>query len=293
MLNLEELEQFVVFADNGTLSRAAEILHISQPTLTRTMRRIEEGFGTSLFVRGKNRIALNEVGLKAAEVARHLLKQAANAIQDVQALAKNLQTISIETCAPVPLWGLLSSLTAEYPENTISSKIVSIDNIIADVVSGACDIGIIPFAQNDKRFYCWPFMRENLSVCIPKGHTLSLAKTLQLSDLNGFNCLLREQIGFWSDLCRQKMLASRFLVQTNDFELEELIKTSTLLCFVTDVVKPSPEIYHDRAIVPISDPEANVTYHIISRTHKQGLAKFLQLTAQRQYQNNAKQVAFF
>ena len=116
---------------------------------------------------------------------------------------------------------------------------------------------------------------------------------MQLSDLNGFNCLLREQIGFWSDLCRQKMLASRFLVQTNDFELKELIKTSTLLCFVTDVVKPSPEIYHDRAIVPISDPEANVTYHIISRTHKQGLAKFFQLTAQRQYQNNAKQVAFF
>lgn len=293
MLNLEELEQFVAFVDNGTLSRAAEILHISQPTLTRTMRHVEEAFGTSLFVRGKNRIALNEVGLKAAEVARHLLNQAANAIQEVQVLAKSLQTISIETCAPVPLWVLLSSLAAEYPENTISSKIVSIDKVVADVVSGACDIGILPFAKNDEHFYCWPFMQENLSVCIPKGHTLSIAKTLQLSDLNGFNCLLRGQIGFWTELCRQKMPASRFLVQTNDFELKELIKTSTLLCFVTDVVKPSPEIYHDRAIVPISDPEANVTYHIISRPHKPELIAFLQLTAQRQYQANNEQISFF
>lgn len=37
MLDLSELEQFVVFADCGTLSKAAEQLHISQPTITRTM----------------------------------------------------------------------------------------------------------------------------------------------------------------------------------------------------------------------------------------------------------------
>ncbi len=283
MLNLEELKQFVAFADNGTLSRAAEILHISQPTLTRTMRHVEEAFGASLFERGKNRIALNEVGIRAATLARQLLEQAENYVKDVQALAQSLQTISIEACAPVPLWVLLSPLTAKFSGKTISSQIVPIDNIIENVASGACDVGILPFAQADKRFQCWPFMQENLSVCIPKGHALSQATTLQLSELNGFNCLLREQIGFWTDLCRQKMPASRFLIQTNDFELKELIKTSTLLCFVTDVVKPAPEIYHDRSIVPISDPEANVTYHIISRTHKPGLREFLQLIAKQQF----------
>ena len=49
MLNLVELEQFVSFADNGTLSKAAEVMHSSQPTITRTMRHVEKAFGVVLF----------------------------------------------------------------------------------------------------------------------------------------------------------------------------------------------------------------------------------------------------
>ena len=59
MLDLLDLEQLVAFADYGTLSKTAEQLHLSQPTITRTMKRIEDSFGVSLFVRGKNKIAFN------------------------------------------------------------------------------------------------------------------------------------------------------------------------------------------------------------------------------------------
>ena len=45
MLNLLELEQLAAFAEEGTLSKAAEKLHISQPTITRTMQHLEEDFG--------------------------------------------------------------------------------------------------------------------------------------------------------------------------------------------------------------------------------------------------------
>ena len=48
MLNLLELEQLIAFADLGTLSKAAEELHISQPTLTRTMKNLEAAFGVPL-----------------------------------------------------------------------------------------------------------------------------------------------------------------------------------------------------------------------------------------------------
>ncbi len=53
MLNLCELEQLCAFARYGTLSKAAEELHISQPTLTRSMQHLEEEFGVALFVHGK------------------------------------------------------------------------------------------------------------------------------------------------------------------------------------------------------------------------------------------------
>ena len=51
MLNLENLRQFVAFADCGTLAAAAKKCHISQPTITRPMQVLEEDFGVPLFER--------------------------------------------------------------------------------------------------------------------------------------------------------------------------------------------------------------------------------------------------
>ena len=61
------LEQFVGFAEHGTLLKASEELHISQPSLSRSMKKLEEEFGVSLFHRENSKIALNETGKVAAE----------------------------------------------------------------------------------------------------------------------------------------------------------------------------------------------------------------------------------
>ena len=103
MLNLLELEQLVAFADWGRLSKAAENLNISQPTITRTMQHLEYSFGVSLFSRSKNHIALNETGWKAVEYARQLLKMEEDAVKNVRAFAKSLRTITVSSCAPAPL----------------------------------------------------------------------------------------------------------------------------------------------------------------------------------------------
>ena len=76
MIELEQLRQLVAFAECGTLSRAAEALHISQPSLSRTMQALEEELEAALFTRQKNRIILNEVGQVAVEHARQVLAAA-------------------------------------------------------------------------------------------------------------------------------------------------------------------------------------------------------------------------
>ena len=146
MLDLNELEQFVQFADNKTLSKTAEKMHISQPTLTRTMKSVEEKFGVELFVRGKNKIELNETGKKSVEYSRKLLQESEDAIKKIQEFDKSLKTISIESCAPAPLWVLLPQLSSKFPQNTISSKLNNVHDIVENVKLGKCDIGIIPYA---------------------------------------------------------------------------------------------------------------------------------------------------
>ncbi len=266
MLNLEELEQLIAFDDYGTLSKAAEYLHISQPTITRTMQHVEEAFGVSLFNRGKNRITLNETGKQAVAAARKLLAESENAVRMVQDFDKRQHTIAVESCAPAPLWILLPKLSSDYPGNTITSALIENEQIIQHVQDGKTDIGILPYPCPDadlKDIVDQTYIREQLSVAVPEGHALAQYDQLTFAQLNGFNCLLRDRIGFWTELCYEKMPASRFLIQTKEFEFQELIKTSTLLCFVTDLADLKSDILKGRKIIPLTDSEADVTYHLI------------------------------
>lgn len=269
MLDLSDLYQFVTYAKYGTLSAAAEMLHISQPTLTRTMHHVEESFGVKLFHRGKNRIELTETGKYAVEHAQFLLSEAEKAVKSVQTFERKQHTITVNSCAPAPLWSLLPNLSHRFPENIISSKLTSVEDIINNVISGNTDIGILPYEYSHKDLICLPYIQEHLFVCVPEGHSLANAAELSGSQINGYNCLLRDQIGFWTDLVKQKMPASRFLIQTNEFEFEELVRTSTLLCFSTNIATPLNLAAKNRKKIPLTDPEANVTYHLISsKEHK-------------------------
>ncbi len=263
MLNLYELEQLDVFAKYGTLSKAAQALHISQPTLTRTMQHLEDEFGVPLFTHGKNRLILNETGQKAVEYARELLADAENAVLQVRRFDQSMHTITVEACAPAPLWSLLPVLSEQFPDKTISSRITEIDLLVSHVKAKGCEIGILPYAIDDNDIECIPFIREELSVCLPNDHALAGETSITINMLNGYNCLLKSDIGFWSDICRQAMPASRFLVQTDEFEFEELTRTSTLPFFTTNLAACDMELLKNKVIVPISDDTVNVTFHMV------------------------------
>ena len=282
MLNLLELEQLAAFAEYGTLSKAAEKLNISQPTITRTMQHLEDEFGVPLFERSKNHIALNETGRRAVGYAAQLLKDAEKAVEYVRAFDRSLHTITVSSCAPAPLWRLLPVLSAAFPDMTLSSSIKSNASVLEDVRSGRCLLAVLPGMPEEgsipETYCCRPFMKENLAVCVPPDHMLAGYKEVSFEVLNGYNFLLGTRLGFWDDMCREKMPASRFLVQTDQFTMEELIRESSLPCFVTDVAEYGGEIYGDRIVIPISDQEAKITFHIVyDGTDKKYAPAFAQL----------------
>ena len=262
MFDLNELEQLITFADMGTLSLAAEKLHISQPTITRTMQRLEEAFGVSLFERGKNKITLNDTGIKAVEQARQLLSAADNALRTVRTFDKSLHTITISSCAPAPLWYVLPALSSAYPDMTIASSIKGVPAICEDLASEFCQLAILPHNMQYDHYINNPFLKENLSVCVPVSHELAKRSSVTFSELNGFNFLLKSEIGFWDEMCRIQMPASRFLVQMNQFEFEELVRESSLPCFTTNLAKDDQKLLANRIKIPVTDPEANVTYYL-------------------------------
>lgn len=265
MLNLPELEYLVTFADLGTLSKTAEKLNISQPSVTRAMRHIEEDFGVSLFTRSKNHISLNETGLEAVNYARRLLQDAEHAVRNIRDFDRKQHTITVCSCAPAPLWRLLPALAESFPGMTVNSSITGSAAVIENLEAGRCQLAVTSEEFCAGEYSCIPFLQEKLSVCVPYGHDLAGYSSFTFSDLNGYNFLLLSKLGFWDDLCRSKMSASRFLVQPDKFELYELIRTSSLPCFTTDLVDDMDDILQNRVKIPITDKEANVTYYAVFR----------------------------
>ena len=203
MLDLTELEQFVSFAENGTLLKVSEIMNISQPTLTRNMRHIEEAFGVSLFTRGKNRLELNDTGWKAVEYAKQLLNEEKNAVQLVQEFDRKMRSITVASCAPAPLWTLLPKLSLQYPDNTISSRLYETGDIISDIEQEIIDIGILPYACTDEGLAVTPFLSEHLSVCIPLQATVCCPYHRQVCRIVCIVCLplsvLPQPKPFWDN----------------------------------------------------------------------------------------------
>ena len=101
MIEIHLFEQLAAFADCGTLSAAAEQLHISQPALSRSMQRLEEELGVSLFERQKSRLTLNETGELGVRYARNLLLQEQSMIQQLRDFDRKRRTICVGSCAPV------------------------------------------------------------------------------------------------------------------------------------------------------------------------------------------------
>lgn len=260
MINLYELRQLVAFADLGTLSRVAEEFHISTPSVTRSMQHLEDDFGVPLFTRGKNKIELNDTGSLAVDYARKLLSEAERAVQQVRDFEQRQRTVVVRSCAPAPLWELLPKLSARKFGLMVASAICQNDEVLSAWRDGSCDIAILPFPIAGAE----PFMQENLFVCVPPEHELATHNSLTFADINGFNFLLRTELGFWDTLCREKMPASKFLVQPDSAVFDELVHASSLPCFTTEYGQLQGG-YPERVNIPLTDAEAHVTFYLAQK----------------------------
>lgn len=263
MLTYEELQYFAAFAQYGTLTEVAERFMISQPTITRAMKKAEEMFGIPLFNRTKNRISLNENGKMAAEEISLLLKQTDEMIRRVRAFDRANRTISVGTAAAVELPGLVSRISQAFPNKAIASESVLPEELEKGLREDIYQLIILPYQPEEEDWYAKPIGEEHLMFYLPDNHALAGRKTLRLEDLNGENFLLFSNIGFWEDIVRRKMPDSRFLVQNERYTFRELIDNSLLPCFVTDLTLHDTESSsHGRIAIPIDDPEVNVTYYL-------------------------------
>lgn len=262
-MELSDLEQLAAFADCGTLSAAAEKLHLSQPTLTKTMKRLEDEFQVSLFIRAKNKLELNENGKLAAQKAHQILSDSKEMIRLIRSIDRERHTISIGACAPAPAFTLSQRISILYRDMSVSSELRTNDELLHGLQSEKYHLIILPYKPSEKNYAVKKYGTEELYFVLPKNHRFAKRKSISLGEMDGENMLLFSDIGFWHDLVKTHMPHSRFLVQTQRYDFNELIRSSILPYFATDITMRSSDISNDRVAVPIRDKEATVTYYAV------------------------------
>ena len=263
-MNVTELQQLAAVEELGSFSEVARRFYVSTPTITRNMSRAEKYFGVALFSHGKNRVELTEAGHLAAAGARRTLRELEASVSEVRAFDRSLRTIDVVSCAPAPLWVLAPRISRLYPSMSVTSHVADLAETEKALATGSCDVGVLPYPVETPGTTSSHLMDEHLYLCVPTDHALAGRNAVTFAELNGFNFLLGSDLGFWNDVVRRHLPASRFLVQDDEFALAELIRTSTLPCFTTDIAleRRYRDVGEGRTMVPITDPEANASFYL-------------------------------
>lgn len=173
------------------------------------------------------------------------------------------RTISIGSCAPMPLITAVQNAARQYPSMTISSECKDCEPLVEGLRTGLYQIIILPYQPDDESLVFKKCGTETLFFALPRSHRFAGRDGLYMKDMDGENMLLYADIGFWRSLPERKMPLSRFLVQNERFAFEELIASSVLPCFVSDISLQNDGKPADRVIIPILDPGASVTYYAV------------------------------
>lgn len=262
MLETNQLSQLITIADTKTLSKAAEILHISQPALTRSIQKLEPELNVTLFDRQKNKITLNKTGELAVSHARRILADVEQMTQSIQAFERSLHTISIGSCAPAPIVELLYYLTEKFATMTFSSETVNPDSLVLGLKNNTYQIIITNSPVKDSEICCREFCREQLFLTIPPAHPLAAKKDGIFADeLAGETMLLFKEIGIWESFIKAKMSQTDFIIQDSDDAFNALIRASALPAFATNLTLKRNDRRQNRIIIPFLDDEAKMTFY--------------------------------
>lgn len=272
MIEIYLLEHLLAFHEYGTLSSAAEHLNIAQPSLSRSMQKLETILNVALFDRQKNRIALNETGKLAVQYAKRILDTETEMVRHIRAFDRSRHTLTIGSCAPGPLMELLPKATGTFPNMTVSSVIDTEDGLIQGLENSDYSFIILPNPVDREDLYCQECCTEHLYLSVTPFHPAASYQEVSFQDMDGQNFIMYAHVGFWEDIVREKMPHSKFFKQENLDTVSELTRYSDLPSFSSSItLKTMQHRHHDRVHVPFSDKESYAAFWLIC--NKENLTK--------------------
>ena len=193
-MELHQLRYFCAVAETGSFSRAAEQSHVSQPSLSQQILKLEGELGARLFDRLGRSVRLTELGKTFLPRARAVLRELEAAKGDVverkEFIGGQIAIGVIPTVAPYFLPPLLTDFSRKYPKVQLT-VVEEITPVLLDRLRvGTIDVAILALPIRGHEFETIPLLTERLYAALPKRHKLASRASLSLKDLRAEPFLL-------------------------------------------------------------------------------------------------------
>lgn len=180
-MELRVLQYFLTVAREENITKAAGLLHITQPTLSRQLMQMEEELGVRLFHRGKHNILLTEEGMLLRRRAQEIIDLAEKTQKELrheeEAISGEIAIGCGETQNMKPLSEMIASFQNEYPDVSFEIYTAIADDVKERLENGLLDMGLLlePVEVGRYNYVKMP-LRENWQVLMRKDSALAEKK---------------------------------------------------------------------------------------------------------------------
>ncbi len=187
-INLRQVEAFKAVIESGTVSRAAEIMHVSQPAMSKLIAHLEFDTGLKLFDRHKGRLAPTEHGMRLYQEIDRIfagLRQVDNAVDAIRREEQGRISIGVmPALAGSFIQRATTNFLRDYPNVFCSVHSRSSPGIVDWVVSRRFDIGVIDDGFKNPYTTQEPLMTQPMACVMPLDHPLTAKTVIRPQDLD-------------------------------------------------------------------------------------------------------------
>jgi DNA-binding transcriptional LysR family regulator len=195
-LDTVKLQTFITIVQEGSFTRAAERLNLTQPTVSQQMALLERQIGATLFIRRPRQLTLTEAGRALLDYAERILALSEEAVQSAQAaagLAQRTLRLGVgHTLAIYLLPDLLRQLRQRQPDIEIRLQVGNTADLLLAVADRQVDLALVGSPARHPQLRITPFMEDKLVVILNPDDPWRDRPGLTLADLKERTLFTRE-----------------------------------------------------------------------------------------------------
>ena len=195
-ITFRQLRLFLALAETGSVSAAAKVMHVTQPTASMQLREVTQAVGVPLYEVVSRRVYLTEAGQALARTARAIASEwdaFEQGISGAKGLTSGRLKVAVVSTAKYFVPRLLGSFCKLHPQIDISLEVLNRDHVITRLRANQDDLYVMSMPPGDLPLEDQILMPNPLVVIAAAGHRLAARKRVTLAQLQGERFILREK----------------------------------------------------------------------------------------------------